>query len=716
MAKHDTLSDADHTSLSTSDKGQPVVTYVRVGRGMIKVTKYEKEDKATRQTGRGANAEGGSTHSFDSPQPHPGRAPSVKSRTSSTGGGKSSMPNWVPKFKRSKKGKKAALDALNKASLEQRVPISSPIQSSTGSVDYSSQAPVSSKDDPATYVSAEKARDTLAPPPQHPGMLTPPSSPIPGHPRLRAAHSHNDLPTTASPTEMWASIAQLEADLVARYGRGAVPQLEALRERMRNMQQNDPGHPQYEAEGQPVYQQIEWVEDTRFTRDFPGQNWQANDHHPPSASRARTRAETRTAEIPPVPPIPRIPSHPSHPTRAFVDDLDVYPRDHPGSIQPSGSTPRSIEENPEEGDSDDAAAYLQALGLEPSTPKEAKPKTRIHAQGSYRHPQPARSATLPTSSEYPAGDSPRARQDALIASIVNNPPSDVLEQYTASQRSLPRSDYVTTQRAHSNETLGLIIDPSVSSRSASPMHTSSAPDSPATRSQSSRRDLPPRPPPPSTSAPYAPTSPHHTSRAQASPRLLTRDSPVQNSPTSFPRISPRPQQSPMSLTVPSPHAPRSAGSSPSANGSQLALPLVRVRITCPPQRGALRQLPALILLNASARASFAAATWAQMVTYCARNAGVSIARRGGGGLLRVSVEERMAELTTPGGGRGVGDEEVGFGLGYYVSVEMTLEGEDDYHSNEGSVPVASMSILLPTTLGELAIVFRERKDIRKALS
>ncbi|KAG8685835.1 hypothetical protein FRC11_009969 [Ceratobasidium sp. 423] len=525
---------------------------------------------------------------------------------------------------------------------------------------------------------------------------------------------------------MWASIAQLEAELVARYGRGAVPQLEALRERMQNMQQNDPAYSQYETDGEPAYQRIEWAEDTRYARDIPGQNWQANDHHAPSTSRVRTRTETlpaRIAAIPPVPPVPRIPSHPTHFTRAFVDDLDVYPRVHPGSIQPPASTFHSMEEEPEEeGDSDDAAAYLQALGLEPSTPKEAKPKTRTHAQNSSysntqaRHPQPARSATLPASSEYPAGESARARQDALIASIVNNPPPEALEQYTASRRSLPRSDYVTTQRAHSNETLGLIINPSVSSRSASPMHTSSAPDSPATRSQSSRRDLPPRPLPPSTSAPYAPVPPLNTSRAQASPRLLTRDSFIQNSPTSFSRIAPRPQQSPMSLTVPSPHALRSAGSSPGANGSQLAPPLVRVRITCPPQRGALRQLPALILLNASARASFAAATWAQMVTYCARNAGVSIARRGGGGVLRVSVEERMAELTTPGGGRGVGDEEVGFGLGYYVSVEMTLEGEEDYHSNEGSVPVASMSIPLPTTLGELAIVFRERKDIRKALS
>ncbi|KAL5631406.1 hypothetical protein ACGC1H_007055 [Rhizoctonia solani] len=666
MAKHDTLLDADHTSLSTSDKGQPVVTYVRVGRGMIKVTKYEKEDKATRQTDRD-QPEGVSIHSFDSSQPHAVRTPSVK-----TSARKSSMPAWVPKFKRSKKDKKASMDALDQ---EQQMRISS----------QSGQAPTSN--DSSAYASAEK-RETLAPPTQHPGMLTPPSSPIPTQHRLRAAHSHNDLPTAAHPNDMWTSIAQLESELVARYGRGAVPQLEALRERMQNMQQNE-----YE---QPVHQQIEWAEDSRFSRDGPRP---ANGQRSHSTSRVRARTETlpsRTTPIPLVPPVPRIP------TRAFVDDLDVC-SGHSSPIQPS------IEE-PEEGDSDDAAAYLQALGLEPSTPKEAKPKTRTHAQSSSfsnsqaRHRQPARSATLPAASAYPV----QARQDALIASIVNNPSPEVLEQYITSRHHLSRSDY-TTQRAHSNEALGLIVDPSVSSRSASPMHT---PDSPAARSQSSRRDLPPRPPPPNTSVPYAPVP----FRTQASPRLHTQDSPVQHSPTSFSRISPRPQQSPMSLTVPSPHALRSAGSSPSTTGSQLALPLVRVRITCPPQRGALRQLPALVLLNTNARASFAAATWAQMVTYCARNAGVSIARQGGRGTLCISVEERMAEVTTPGGGRGVGDEEVGFGLGYYVSVEMMLEGEVEDHGSEGSVPVATLSIPLPTTLGEIAIVFRERKDIRKALS
>ncbi|CAE6430195.1 unnamed protein product [Rhizoctonia solani] len=705
MAKHNTLSDADHTSLSTSDKGQLVVTYVRVGRGMIKVTKYEKEDKATRQTDREANGEGGSIHSFESSQPHAARPPSVKSRASGGGTKSSTMPTWVSKFKRSKKGKKSTLDALDR---KDRIQISSPVANSTGSIE--GPASSSHEDDPS-YALAEKARDMLAPPFQHPAMLTPPSSPIPSHPRpLRGTHSHNDLPT-AQPSEMWASIAQLESELVSRYGRGAVPQLEALR---MSMQQNPPSPLHYETEGKPVYQQIEW-EHTRYAGYTPEPSWQTTAHRTPSAARVRTRTETlpgRTAALSPVPPVPRIPSHYA---RAFVDDLDVYHRDHPGPIEPV--VPSRSTEDPEDGDSDDAAAYLQALGIEPSTPKEARPEKQSSAQSSsydsnhIRHPQPARSATLPTA--HLPEDSPRGRQDA---GIINNPPPEMLEQYTTSRHVLPRSDYVTTQRSHSNDILGLIIDPSVSSRSTSPLNTSSAPDSPATRSQSSRRDLPPRPPPPSTSAPYAPVPSINAPRARTSSRSLNQDSSIQNSTASLPRPSPRPQPSPMSLTVPSSHALRSAGSNASANGSQLALPLVRVRITCPPQRGALRQLPALILLNASARASFAAATWAQMVTYCARNAGVSIARRGGGGVLRLDVEERMAELTTPGGGRGVGDEEVGFGLGYYVSVEMTLEGETDYQGNEGSVPIASLSIPLPTTLGEVAIVFRERKDIRRALS
>jgi hypothetical protein len=171
----------------------------------------------------------------------------------------------------------------------------------------------------------------------------------------------------------------------------------------------------------------------------------------------------------------------------------------------------------------------------------------------------------------------------------------------------------------------------------------------------------------------------------------------------------------MSLAPPPPNVPRGGSGS---GGSQLALPLVRVRIISPPHRGTLRALPALIMLTVGARAAFAAATWAQMVAYCARNATVTITRRGGGGVLRVAVEERMAEMTSPGGGRGVGDEEVGFGLGYYVSVEMVLEGEGPFeeHQTESSVPVATMSISLPTTMAEVATLFRQRKDIRKALS
>ncbi|CCO27158.1 hypothetical protein BN14_01193 [Rhizoctonia solani AG-1 IB] len=536
-------------------------------------------------------------------------------------------------------------------------------------------------------------------------MLTPPSSPIPNHPRpLRAAHSHNDLPTT-QPSEMWASIAQLESELVARYGRGAVPQLEALRMRA---QQNTPAPLHHETEGQPVYQQIEW-EDTRYAEDVPEPSWQATARRAPSVTRVRTRTETfpgRSAAIPPVLPIPRIPDHY---TRAFVDDLDVYSRDHSSPIRPS--LPSHPAEDTEDGDSDDAAAYLQALGIEPSTPKEAKPKKQADVHSSSYDTRPTPSATLPIT--YPPEDPPRRIRNV---SIIKNPLPEVLEQYTSTRHNLRSSDYIATQRAHSNDILGLVVDPSISSRSASPLNTSSAPDSPATRSQSSRRDLPPRPPPPNTSAPYAPVPLINAPRTRTSSRSLNQDLSAQNSLASLSRPSPRPQPSPMSLAVPSPHMLRSTGSNPSTNGSQLALPLVRVRITCPPQRGALRQLPALILLNANARVSFAAATWAQMITYCARNAGVSIARRGGRGLLRISVEERMAELTTPGGGRGVGDEEVGFGLGYYVSVEMTLESEMDYQGNEGSVPIASLSIPLPTTMGEVAIVFRERKDIRRALS
>ncbi|KAG8694470.1 hypothetical protein FRC08_008469 [Ceratobasidium sp. 394] len=420
----------------------------------------------------------------------------------------------------------------------------------------------------------------------------------------------------------------------------------------------------------------------------------------------------------------------AHPTRTFVDDLDVYAHDDTrGSSAKLSRTKEPSPELPEDDSDDSALAYLQALGLEPAEnapkskpPRQAKRAPTLPVQPSSQpRPllQPTRSATLPPQPQ-PADEIShleQARHDALIASIINPPPA-ALEQY-ASRHAPPRPDYITTaRRGFPSGTLGLVDDSP--SRSPSPLPDSPlasdilpVPDSPARKSH--RRELPPRPPPPNTFAPYAPAnSVTLVPRVQNSPKLLPPESPFASAQAS-PRNSPllRPQGSPMSLAPPPPNAPRSGPGAP-----QLALPLVRVRITSPPHRGALRALPALVMLSIGARAAFAAATWAQMVAYCARNAGVAIARRGGGGILRVAIEERMAELTTPGGGRGVADEEVGFGLGYYISVEMVLEGEGpiDERLVENSVPVASLSIPLPTTMGEIATVFRERKDIRKALS
>jgi len=109
MAKHDTRSDADGTSLSTSDRGQPIVTYVRVGRGMVKVTKYEKQDKVAREERKRQHdiADSNSFRSFDSSQPVASSAPSVKSRTSNSANTRT-MPAWMAKFKKSKKDKQAA--------------------------------------------------------------------------------------------------------------------------------------------------------------------------------------------------------------------------------------------------------------------------------------------------------------------------------------------------------------------------------------------------------------------------------------------------------------------------------------------------------------------------------------------------------------------------------------------------------------------------------
>ncbi|KAG8725971.1 hypothetical protein FRC12_023834 [Ceratobasidium sp. 428] len=542
---------------------------------------------------------------------------------------------------------------------------------------------------------------------------------------------------------MWASIAQLESELVARYGRGAVPQFEALRERAQQMSKVPQQQPEYQYPQQPPYSVSRYSDLPYVSEEPPSGRLSQLGSRPaeprwyseqPSGARARTTTlPTKTGK------------RSAHPTRTFVDDLDVYAHDNTRVRGRSVEPPKTKEpspEPPEEDDSDDSAlAYLQALGLDPTesapggkperkTKHAPAPSTQLSLQP---NAQLARAATLPTPPtqlqppQYHTEEVSRldqARHDALIASIINRPPA-ALEQYAPRQTAL-RPDYITTaRRAPSNDALGLIVDPP-SSRSHSPLPNilpandlPPAPDSPPRKSL--RRDLPPRPPPPSTFAPYAPAdsvAPPNVSRVQNSSKLLPPESPFasgQSSPASLSKNSPllRPQGSPMSLAPP-PANLRGSG----ASQQQLALPLVRVRITSPPHRGTLRALPALIMLSVGARASFAAATWAQMVAFCARNSGVALARRGGGGSLRVVVEERMAELTTPGGGRGVGDEEVGFGLGYYISVEMALEGEGpiDEHHVESSVPVATISIPLPTTMGEVATTFRERKDIRKALS
>ncbi|KAG9082881.1 hypothetical protein FS749_006501 [Ceratobasidium sp. UAMH 11750] len=585
MSKHGTSTDAD----GASDRGQPVVTYVRVGRGMIKTTRYVKEDKAVRGGKTRDRDDAGSIHSFDSSQPAASASvPSVKSRASS--GNARAMPAWIPKFKRSKKSKKGAVVAVSDVPTGHELP-RDPFASTPSSSQHYAASDLAVQDARST---SPLPKDNYLSPPQL--MPTPPSSPAPKHLRpLRATHSHGDL---------------------------------------------------------------------------------SSDPH--------TATPDMTKE-----PSPELP----------------------------------------EDDSDDSAlAYLQALGLEPAEnapkskpPRQAKRAPTLSVQPSSQpRPllQPTRSATLPPQPQ-PADEIShleQARHDALIASIINPPPA-ALEQY-ASRHAPPRPDYITTaRRGFPSGTLGLVDDSP--SRSPSPLPDSPlasdlpVPDSPARKSH--RRELPPRPPPPNTFAPYAPAnSVTLVPRVQNSPKLLPPESPFASAQAS-PRNSPllRPQGSPMSLAPPPPNAPRSGPGAP-----QLALPLVRVRITSPPHRGALRALPALVMLSIGARAAFAAATWAQMVAYCARNAGVAIARRGGGGILRVAIEERMAELTTPGGGRGVADEEVGFGLGYYISVEMVLEGEGpiDERLVENSVPVASLSIPLPTTMGEVATVFRERKDIRKALS
>jgi hypothetical protein len=139
MAKHDTLSDADGTSLSTTDRGQPIVTYVRVGRGMVKVTKYEKQDKVAREEKKRERHlnDVGSVRSFDSSQPAAKSAPSIKSRVS--GKNTRTMPAWMPKFRKSKKGKATASAALAGLASTEDQDASSPTASSSQHASSSSR-------------------------------------------------------------------------------------------------------------------------------------------------------------------------------------------------------------------------------------------------------------------------------------------------------------------------------------------------------------------------------------------------------------------------------------------------------------------------------------------------------------------------------------------------------------------------------------------------
>ncbi|KAG8739281.1 hypothetical protein FRC10_005809 [Ceratobasidium sp. 414] len=231
---------------TTADRGRPIVTYVRVGRGMVKVTKYENEQpKSPSET---ASLRSRSSSGRSNPTPGPSRnwlrrtrtravpnkrAPSAhRSRSRSSGhslqtvrraGGYMHSDVDLPSAERrsshdgtispSRRAEPQGLFALN----------SLPVPVGRGDPAYNRRQPSSPQSEPR---GRERRISRLSISSTHTHQS---ESGSPPSPSTRSWTTDSEIDPAAS-SEMWSSISRLEDELVSRFGRGVVPPLTALRQ------------------------------------------------------------------------------------------------------------------------------------------------------------------------------------------------------------------------------------------------------------------------------------------------------------------------------------------------------------------------------------------------------------------------------------------------------------------------------------------------------
>ncbi|KAG8765840.1 hypothetical protein FRC12_007250 [Ceratobasidium sp. 428] len=233
---------------TTAGRGRPIVSYVRVGRGMVKVTKYENEQLKSPSETASLRSRSSSGRSNSTPTPGPSRnwlrrprahtaahkhaTSAHRSRSRSSGrslqtvrrvGGymhsdvdltsaeRRSSHDGTTSPARHGQAEPRGLFALN----------SLPIPVRRGDPAYSRYQPHSPRAEP-------RGRErrisplSISPTPTHQSDTIP-------SPSAHSWTTDSEIDPAAD-SEMWSSISRLEDELVSRFGRGVVPPLTALRQ------------------------------------------------------------------------------------------------------------------------------------------------------------------------------------------------------------------------------------------------------------------------------------------------------------------------------------------------------------------------------------------------------------------------------------------------------------------------------------------------------
>ncbi|CEL56107.1 hypothetical protein RSOLAG1IB_07560 [Rhizoctonia solani AG-1 IB] len=241
---------------TNTDRGREVVSYVRVGRGMVKVTKYENEQpkspsdtasvRSGSSSGRSASTSGTATRghgwlrrprakrsSKRTPSSHRHRSRSRSSvrslHTIRRPSGYMRPEHDVSSSSNEHCSRNAPVLPDRRGRFESQglfaldsLPVPGSLQPEEPSYDKDSNYP---KSTPPSLIERGHRRGIHISPPlgTSPGQATSPPSPSP----LSWATGY-EIDSTAD-AEMWSHITRLEDELVSRFGRGAVPQLSSLR-------------------------------------------------------------------------------------------------------------------------------------------------------------------------------------------------------------------------------------------------------------------------------------------------------------------------------------------------------------------------------------------------------------------------------------------------------------------------------------------------------